>query len=95
MILIFFRHHYLDSASGLLDRIVKGSSTQKYDPALRSFDLTLAFYSTRGYNFVRQTFNRKLPHINTLSKWYSSVNGSPGFTQEALEALKIKHQEAL
>lgn len=75
-------------------RILNGSTTQKYDATLRSFALTLAFYSPRGYNFVRDTFNRKLPHLNTLSKWYSAVDGSPGFTKEALEALKIKQKEA-
>lgn len=44
---------------------------------------------------MRKTFNRKLPHINTLNKWYSTVDGSPGFTQEALQALKVKRNEAL
>nr|CAH7721060.1 unnamed protein product [Callosobruchus chinensis] len=77
------------------ERLLKGPSTQKYDPALRSFALTLSFYSPRAYNFVRSTFNKSLPHLSTISKWYRSVDGSPGFTQEALLALKLKNDYAL
>ncbi|XP_044766271.1 uncharacterized protein LOC123322391 [Coccinella septempunctata] len=78
----------------MFERMLKGPSTQKYSPALRSFALTLAFYSPRAYNFVRSTFNRSLPHLSTITKWYKSVDGSPGFSQEALNALKIIHSEA-
>lgn len=74
--------------------MLKGPSTQKYSPVLRTFALTLSFYSPRAYNFVRKTFNNSLPHINTICKWYQSVDGSPGFTKEAFCALKIKQYEA-
>ncbi|KAJ8980515.1 hypothetical protein NQ317_007935 [Molorchus minor] len=47
----------------------------------------------KAYNFARQTFNRSLPHLATISKWYKVVDGSPGFTQEALTALSLKKQE--
>lgn len=70
--------------------MLKGPARQKYNPTLRCFALTLAFYSPKAYNFVRQTFNRSLPHLGTLSRWYKSVDGSPGFTSEALIALKLK-----
>lgn len=36
-----------------------------------------------------------MPHVSTLRKWYSSIDGSPGFTSEALNAIKIKFQEML
>ncbi|CAH1959577.1 unnamed protein product [Acanthoscelides obtectus] len=81
-------------ASQIFERMLKGPSTQKYDPVLRSFAVTLAFYSPKAYTFVRNTFNKSLPDLSTISKWYKSVNGSPGFTQEALEILKILKRQA-
>ena len=74
--------------------MLKGPTTQKYNPTLRSFALTLAFYSPKAYSFVRNTFNRSLPHLATISKWYKTVDGSPGFTQEALVALGLKSEDA-
>ncbi|CAH1993868.1 unnamed protein product [Acanthoscelides obtectus] len=83
------------SSLKIFERMLRGPSSQKYDPSIRTFALTLSFYSPRAYNFVRNTFNKSLPHLSTISKWYRSVDGSPGFTQEALQALKIKHEYAL
>lgn len=62
----------------------------KYSPQLRTFALTLNFYSTKAYNYVRSTFNTCLPSPKTLGKWYRSVDGRAGFTQEAFEVLKYK-----
>lgn len=75
--------------------MLKGSSTQKYTPCLRSFALTLSFYSPRAYNFVRNSFNHSLPHLSTISKWYQAIDGTPGFTHESIIALKLKRQEAM
>lgn len=61
---------------------------------MRAFALTLSFYSPRAYNFVRKTFNNILPHPTTLSRWYQIVDGAPGFTREALVALKLRTEEA-
>lgn len=33
-------------------------------------------------------FSTALPHPRTLTKWYATIDGRPGFTQEALNALK-------
>lgn len=74
--------------------MLKGPSRQKYNPSLRSFALTLAFYSPKAYNFVRTTFNRSLPHLGTISRWYQSVDSSPGFTQEALNALILRQKSS-
>nr|CAH7716790.1 unnamed protein product [Callosobruchus chinensis] len=79
-----------NSAQQILERMLKGASKQKYDPAIRCFALTLSFYSPKAYQFVRNTFNKSLPHPSTISKWYQSIDGSPGFTSEALNALKAK-----
>ncbi|CAG4954893.1 unnamed protein product [Colias eurytheme] len=68
----------------------KGGITikKKYSPELRSFALTLNFYSAKAYQYVRKTFQTCLPSVKTLSKWYQTVDGKPGFTKEALIALK-------
>lgn len=69
-------------------------SRDKYSPALRMFALTLQFYSTKAYNYVRETFECALPHPSTITKWYSSINGEPGFTGEAMNAIRAKANEA-
>ncbi|XP_046401743.1 uncharacterized protein LOC124167740 [Ischnura elegans] len=63
---------------------------KKYGAELRAFALTLNFYSPRAYKFVRKTFNTCLPHPRTISKWYSSMNGSPGVTMESLNTLRLQ-----
>ncbi|KAL3244157.1 hypothetical protein MRX96_019422 [Rhipicephalus microplus] len=69
-------------------------SRDKYSPALRAFALTLQFYSTKAYNYVRETFQCSLPHPSTITKWYSSINREPGFTSEAINAIRAKANEA-
>ena len=66
----------------------------KYSPELRSFALTLQFYSAKAYEFVRQTFNLALPHQSQVRRWYSKVPAEPGFTQPAFQALAAKVEEA-
>lgn len=75
-----------------LQRFTKNSkkttiSREKYPPTLRSFAMTLHFYSPKAYNFVREKFLSALPHSRTIN-WYSSLNGEPGFTFESFEILK-------
>lgn len=69
-------------------------SRDKYSPALRMFALALQFYSTKAYNYVRETFECSLPHPSTITKWYSSINGEPGFTGKAMNAIRAKANEA-
>lgn len=62
----------------------KGSedfSKGKYPPVLRSFALTLHFFSPKAYEYVRRTFYTCLPHPRTLQKWYEKTEGEPGFTK--------------
>jgi DNA transposase THAP9 len=66
----------------------------KYSPELRCFALTLNYYSPKAYKYVRKTFGTCLPHPRTLSKWYSNIDGKPGFTKEALNALKITAEQS-
>ena len=37
-----------------------------YPPELRSFALTLKFYSTKAYNYVQKSFDLGLPHVNVI-----------------------------
>ena len=87
--------------SGISDEIFrrlrkqkKSGSGLKYSPVLKSFALTLQFYSSKAYNFVRKMFNLALPHPNVISKWYSKIPAEPGFTEPAFKALSIKVDEA-
>lgn len=73
-------------------KIKNDSQPKKYSPKLRAFALTLHFYSPKAYNYVRRTFNSCLPHTRTINKWYEHINGEPGFTTEALNALSCKIQ---
>lgn len=77
-----------------MKRVLKGPSRQKYSAKLRCFALTLNFYSAKAYAYVRAKFNNSLPHPATITKWLQSIDGSPGFTTEALQALTIKVQQA-
>ncbi|KAG8174446.1 hypothetical protein JTE90_027101 [Oedothorax gibbosus] len=62
----------------------------KYSEELRTFALTLHFYSPRAYEYVRTSFNLALPHQRTLSRWYQHIDGAPGITREALNVLELK-----
>lgn len=70
-----------------------GKSNRKYSEKLRKFFLTLHFYSPRAYRYIRRIFNNRIPTIRTIRSWYSSVDGSPGFTGEAFQILKEKSEK--
>lgn len=56
---------------------------------MRLFCFTLHFYSPRAYEYLRTIF-KGLPSIRTLQYWYSAIDGSPGFTNSAFDALRQK-----
>lgn len=66
---------------------------KQYSPELRTFALTLNFYSPRAYQYVRKVFDTCLPHPRTLRKWYETVDGQAGLSTEAFNALKMKCAE--
>jgi len=68
---------------------------KKYSPEIRQFALSLHFFSCKDYNYVRKQFNTVLPHPRTHSKWFSSVNSNPGFTEESLKMLSLKAQNSI
>ena len=74
-------------------RNMKISTPTEYPEELGIFALTLNFYSSSAYDYVRKTFANCLPHTKTLQKWYKSVDGSPEYTRESLHAIEIKVKE--
>lgn len=54
--------------------------------------MTLHYYSPAAYKYVRECYNKALPHPRIICRWYSTVNAEPGFTTEAFAALKKKSQ---
>lgn len=74
---------FSDVSDELINRMkkVKKGNGRKYSPLLKSFALTLQFYSTKAYNFVRKTFGLALPHQRHIRKWYSKIPANPGFQE--------------
>ncbi|XP_034945420.1 uncharacterized protein [Chelonus insularis] len=67
----------------------------EYTPKIWNYAMTLHFYSLKAYNYVRKMFNNNLPNPSTVRAWYRAVNGSPGLTVEALEAIKLRTQKKI
>lgn len=67
---------------------------RKYNPKIRTFAITLHFYSPKAYKYLRSVFNNNLPSVSTIRKWYSSINGKPGLSHEAFTALRLRAMEA-
>ena len=68
----------------------KKLSKKSYPPELRTFALTLQFYSTKAYKYVRENFNLASPHPGVIRRWYQSIDEEPGFTSEALSVLRAR-----
>lgn len=88
-VFIFF-HFFLKESKQLeiLNCLQHGNSFKKYSPDVRLFCFTLHYYSPKAYEYVRSTFNLNIPAPRTLRYWYSSIDGSPGFTKCSLDALE-------
>lgn len=93
----YFRNAFSESdiPSALIKRYLKnrkiGSTTRdKYPAAIRKFAMTLQFYSTKAYKYVRQTLGLALPNIVTIRKWCTSIKCEPGFLKECFQTLKQK-----
>ncbi len=81
----------------LLDMVMKSQKgkRKRYSKDLKSFALTLQFYSSKAYNFVRDTFDQCLPHENVVRRWYSKVDADTGFSVDALKTLDQKVKEEM
>ncbi len=61
-----------------VERQKERPSTAQYAPEIRVFASTLQFYSTKAYEFVRNTFSKALPDVTTVRNWFSNIDGTPG-----------------
>lgn len=77
----------------VLFKSAKRPTPLPYPPEVRRFATTLQFYSLKAYEFVRKTFLNGLPHVSTIRKWYSNIDCSPGFTDQAFKALETQVQK--
>lgn len=48
------------------------------------------YYSTAGYLSLREFFNKNLPTKRALQLWYTSVDGSPGICEGAIDIIREK-----
>lgn len=62
----------------ILHKIQEGKKSAKYSEELKQFATTLPFYCPKAYEYVRENFNKALPHSHTIRTWYSSVSADPG-----------------
>ena len=69
---------------------VSKNTKEVYPEPLKNFAMTLHFYSPKAYHYIRQVFNLSLPHESALRRWYTNVDGSPGFTDQSFKQLEIK-----
>lgn len=65
------------------------SPKEGYPESVRTFCLTLQFLRPRAYEYVRDKFNKNLPHQSTIRSWYrnSNIDFSPGICNSALDLL--------
>lgn len=68
-------------------------SKQQFPPVIRSFAITLQYYSTAAYEYVRKVFQLNLPTIQCIRGWYGNLNCDPGFTSEAFDVLESKAKD--
>ena len=82
---------YTQVPKEIMKRIIlqkKNKNPGAYPPELRSFALTLKYYSSEAYRFVRKSFNLGLPF--RYKSWYSKIEGDRGFTKATFLALAAK-----
>jgi len=72
-----------------VDKLANKPTPPSYSPELRSFALTIHFYSPHAYRYIRKIFNTCLPHPRTIQRWFESVDGKPGYTAEAFQAFEV------
>lgn len=59
--------------------------TEPFPDSLKTFARSLHFLSPKAYEWVRKSFLKCLPCVETLNRWDSSRNFEPGILEEVLE----------
>ncbi|GFN91159.1 THAP domain-containing protein 9-like protein [Plakobranchus ocellatus] len=78
----------------LMKRILQKKGQRSFHPSLKTFAITLQFYSTKANNFVRDTFGLGLPAVSTLRGWFRSVDGNVGSNASVMQSLENKVKKA-
>lgn len=67
----------------------------QFSPTVRSFCMSMHFHSPRAYVFLREKFNKNLPHSETIRAWYrkSNIDAQPGIGSNSLRILNDKATE--
>lgn len=69
---------------------------EKYPESVRKFCLTMHYHSPRTYEFLRNSFDNRLPHSSTISAWYANSDlntQANSINSQCLSILKKKSQE--
>lgn len=66
-------------------------SGRRYSDNIKSFAVTLHFYSPQAYEYLRKHLT--LPDVSTIRRWSSSIGCEPGFLEDALDHLKSRMSE--
>ncbi|GFS26498.1 THAP domain-containing protein 9 [Elysia marginata] len=69
-----------------LKHLCTSSNNHIYSEDLKSFAVSLHFYSAAAYEYVRKHLH--LPHPNTLRKWASVHDVEPGFLKDVISGMK-------
>lgn len=80
----------------ILECLVFGvKPSEKYGENVRKFALSMNFHSPRCYEFLRETFEKRLPHPSTMRAWYanSDLSCDPGITMSNINILKHKVEQ--
>jgi hypothetical protein len=79
---------YQDFPLHLFSKPVSG-----YTEEQKEFALTLHLYSSKAYDYLRDTVRLQLPHPRTLRRWLESVDSKPGINASVLNMLCDKKAE--
>lgn len=74
----------------MINCLVNGLDGMQYSENVRKFSLRQHYYSYAAYKSLRHFFNDNLPAKRTLQMWYTSIDGSPGICESALDIIREK-----
>ena len=82
----------LSELVGRMSRTFHGKGI-KYSKKLKSFAITLQYYSAKAYDFASATSNLTLPYPRVIRCWYGKGPTEPGFTKVAFETIRATFRD--
>lgn len=79
----------------MIDCLKNGVRGMKYSENIRQFCLRQSYYSFAAYQSLRLFFDKHLPAKRTLQMWYSSIDGSPGICDSAIDIIRERTESYL